>query len=46
MAVLADPGGAMLCVWEPRSHIGAGGFNDLGCMAGTSSRPTRKRPER
>ena len=32
MAVLADPGGAMLCVWEPRSHIGAGRVNDLSCM--------------
>jgi predicted enzyme related to lactoylglutathione lyase len=32
MAVFADPGGAMLCVWEPRSHIGAGRVNDLGCM--------------
>ncbi len=33
MAVLADPGGAMLCVWETRSHIGAGRVNDLGCMS-------------
>jgi uncharacterized protein len=33
MAVLADPGGAMLCVWEPRAHIGAGRVNDLGCMS-------------
>ena len=32
MAVLADPGGAMLCVWEPRDHIGAGRVNDVGCM--------------
>jgi uncharacterized protein len=32
MAVFADPGGAMLCVWEPRSHIGAGRVNDIGCM--------------
>jgi predicted enzyme related to lactoylglutathione lyase len=32
MALLADPGGAMLCVWEPREHIGAGRVNDLGCM--------------
>jgi predicted enzyme related to lactoylglutathione lyase len=32
MAVLADPGGAMLCVWEPQAHIGAGRVNDLGCM--------------
>ena len=33
MAVLADPGGAMLCAWEARSHIGAGRVNDLGCMS-------------
>lgn len=32
MAVLADPGGAVLCVWEPRDHIGAGRVNDVGCM--------------
>jgi uncharacterized protein len=32
LAVLADPGGAMLCVWEPRAHIGAGRVNDVGCM--------------
>ena len=33
MAVFTDPGGAMLCVWEPRNHIGAGRVNDLGCMS-------------
>ncbi|MDQ3862317.1 MAG: VOC family protein [Actinomycetota bacterium] len=33
MAVLADPGGAMLCVWEARAHIGAGRVNDVGCMS-------------
>ncbi len=33
MAVFADPGGAELCVWEPRGHIGAGRVNDAGCMA-------------
>jgi len=33
MAVLADPVGAMICVWEPRDHIGAGRVNDAGCMA-------------
>jgi uncharacterized protein len=32
MAVFTDPGGAMLCVWEARNHIGAGRVNDLGCM--------------
>lgn len=33
MAVLADPVGAVLCVWEPQAHIGAGRVNDVGCMA-------------
>lgn len=32
MAVLTDPSGAVLCVWEPREHIGAGRVNDPGCM--------------
>ena len=32
MAVFADPGGAMLCAWEPQAHIGAGLVNDVGCM--------------
>lgn len=32
MAVLADPGGAVLCVWQPREHAGAGRVNDVGCM--------------
>ena len=32
MAVLADPAGGVLCVWEPRAHIGAGRVNDVGCM--------------
>ncbi len=33
MAVFADPEGAMLCVWEPRDHVGAGRVNDAGCMS-------------
>jgi predicted enzyme related to lactoylglutathione lyase len=33
LAVFADPGGAVLCVWEPRAHIGAGRVNDVGCMS-------------
>jgi predicted enzyme related to lactoylglutathione lyase len=33
MAVLADPGGAMLCIWKPRTHPGAGRVNDVGCMS-------------
>ena len=32
MALFADPGGAMLCVWQPREHIGAGRVNDVGCL--------------
>jgi len=33
IAVLEDPGGAMICLWEPRTHIGAGRVNDLGCLS-------------
>jgi uncharacterized protein len=33
MAVFTDPGGAALCVWEPRNHIGAERVNDIGCMS-------------
>lgn len=33
MAVFADPNGAVICVWEPRDHIGAGRVNDVGCMS-------------
>jgi predicted enzyme related to lactoylglutathione lyase len=32
MAVFADPSGAMLCAWQPRSNIGAYRVNDPGCM--------------
>jgi uncharacterized protein len=32
MAVFADPGGAVLCVWQPREHIGAQRVNDPGCL--------------
>lgn len=32
MAVFADPGGAVLCVWEARDNIGAYRVNDVGCM--------------
>ena len=32
MALLADPTGAMLCVWEPGESIGAGRVNDPGCL--------------
>lgn len=32
MAVIADPTGAMIGVWEPRQSIGARRVNDPGCM--------------
>lgn len=32
MAVIADPAGAVFCVWQPREHIGAGHVNDAGCL--------------
>jgi predicted enzyme related to lactoylglutathione lyase len=32
MAVFADPSGAVLCVWQPRAHIGARRVNDPGCL--------------
>ena len=31
MAVLTDPTGAVLCIWEPRGNIGAELVNDPGC---------------
>jgi predicted enzyme related to lactoylglutathione lyase len=32
MAVIADPQGAALCLWEPRSHVGAALVNTPGAM--------------
>ena len=32
MAVIADPAGATLCLWEPRAHIGAKLVNSHGSM--------------
>src|SRR2546423_7497517 len=32
MALLQDPTGAALCVWEPREAIGAGRVNEPGCL--------------
>jgi predicted enzyme related to lactoylglutathione lyase len=32
MAVISDPAGAALCVWEPRAHIGAALVNTTGAM--------------
>ena len=32
MAVIIDPVGAALCLWEPRSHIGATLVNTPGSM--------------
>src|SRR5580765_8438223 len=33
MAVIADPTGAALCLWEPRAHIGASVVNAPGALA-------------
>ena len=33
MAVIADPTGAALCLWEPRANIGATLVNTPGSMA-------------
>jgi predicted enzyme related to lactoylglutathione lyase len=33
MAVIADPSGAALCLWEPRAHIGASLVNTPGALA-------------
>src|SRR5215212_2167069 len=33
LAMFAEPGGAVLCIWEPRAHIGAGRVNDVGCIS-------------
>ena len=33
MAVIADPAGGTLCLWEPRAHIGASLVNTPGAMA-------------
>jgi uncharacterized protein len=32
MALIADPNGAVLALWEPREHVGAKRVNDAGCM--------------
>ena len=32
MAVIQDPSGGVLCVWEPRRHIGATRVNEPGCL--------------
>ena len=32
MAIFADPTGAVLCVWQPREHIGAGIVNAPGAL--------------
>ena len=33
MAVVEDPTGARLALWEPQEHAGAGRVNDPGCLA-------------
>jgi uncharacterized protein len=35
MAVIADPTGAALCLWEPRAHIGAAVVNQPGALTWT-----------
>lgn len=32
LALFADPGGAVLCVWQPGEHTGARRVNDPGCF--------------
>ncbi len=47
MAVLADPSGAVLCVWQPRAHAGARRVNDIGCLTWNelqSRDPERRQP--
>lgn len=31
MAIIADPGGAMLSLWQPNQHFGAERVNEVGC---------------
>ncbi|MGH3087314.1 MAG: VOC family protein [Rubrobacteraceae bacterium] len=33
MAVISDPGGATVPLWQPKAHIGASRVNDTGCLA-------------
>ena len=33
MSVIADPQGAVFCLWQPTTHIGAGLVNDPGCFS-------------
>lgn len=33
MAVVADPAGAVFCLWEPGEHIGAGAVNEPGAFS-------------
>jgi predicted enzyme related to lactoylglutathione lyase len=42
-AVIADPTGAVVCVWEPRSRRGAHRVNDVGCLC-WNELATRDRP--
>jgi predicted enzyme related to lactoylglutathione lyase len=32
MAVIADPTGAVFCVWQPKEHPGAGVLNEIGAL--------------
>jgi len=31
MAIISDPGGAMLSLWQPGNHVGAQRVNEIGC---------------
>jgi predicted enzyme related to lactoylglutathione lyase len=33
MAIIADPAGAMLCIWQPKNHIGAHLVNEHGTLS-------------
>jgi hypothetical protein len=44
MAIVGDPTGAVLGLWEPRAHIGAGRVNDRGCLCWNEGAAWRYRP--
>src|SRR5262249_19113265 len=35
MAIIQDPTGAMFCLWQPKSHPGAGVLNEVGALCWT-----------
>ena len=44
MALLEDPAGARLALWEPGRHAGAGRVNDIGCLAWNDLQTTNPSP--